>query len=180
VRLVQGAGFHRVRIAATQWQGRHRGQGRRHAGQASLDADLLDRLRHSYNQAVAFGISVSLSRPWHNGNHPGLVLADRLKRKAAQVWLFATRFDVPATNNGSEDAIRGYKLAAKVSGYWCTLETLQRHCRIPGLPHHCPQPRLRPPRRHPRWPQRQLLYATPPSMINQPGTRDWLHQCYRE
>jgi transposase len=99
-------------------------------GRASLDADLLDRLRHSYDQAVAFGISVSLSQPWHKGSHPGLILARRLKRKAAQVWLFATRFDVPPTNNGSENAIRGYKLAAKVSGCWRTLATLQRHCRI--------------------------------------------------
>jgi transposase len=87
-------------------------------------------LRHSYDQAVAFGISVNLSRPWHKGNHPGLILARRLKRKAAQVWLFATRFDVPATNNGSENAVRGYKLAAKISGCWRTLATLQRHCRI--------------------------------------------------
>jgi len=37
---------------------------------------------------------------------------------------------VPATNNGSENAIRGYKLAAKISGCWRTLATLQRHCRI--------------------------------------------------
>ncbi len=73
---------------------------------------------------------MNLSRPWHNGNHPGLILARRLKRKAAQVWLFATRFDVPATNNGSENAIRGYKLAAKISGCWRTLATLRRHCRI--------------------------------------------------
>ncbi|MGH3400531.1 MAG: IS66 family transposase, partial [Streptosporangiaceae bacterium] len=99
-------------------------------GQASLDPDLLARLRHSYDQAVAYGISVNLSRPWHKGNHPGLILARRLKRKAAQVWLFATRFDVPATNNGSENAIRGCKLAAKISGCWRTLSTLQRHCRI--------------------------------------------------
>jgi transposase len=102
----------------------------RGARQASLDPDLLARLRHSYDQAVAFGISVNLSRPWHKGNHPGLILARRLKRKAAQVWLFATRFDVPATNNGSENAVRGYKLAAKISGCWRTLATLQRHCRI--------------------------------------------------
>jgi hypothetical protein len=102
----------------------------REAGQASLDPALLARLRHSYNQAVAFGISVNLSRPWHKGSHPGLILARRLKRKAAQVWLFATRFDVPPTNNGSENAIRGCKLAAKVSGCWRTLATLQRHCRI--------------------------------------------------
>jgi len=97
---------------------------------ASPGPALLARLRHSYDQAIAYGISVNLSRPWPKGNHPGLILARRLKRKAAQVWLFATRFDVPATNNGSENAIRGYKLAAKISGCWRTLATLQRHCRI--------------------------------------------------
>jgi transposase len=102
----------------------------RDASQASLGPGLLAGLRHRYDQAVAFGISVNLSRPWHKGNHPALILARRLKRKAAQVWLFATRFDVPATNNGSENAIRGYKLAAKISGCWRTLATLQRHCRI--------------------------------------------------
>jgi transposase len=99
-------------------------------GCASLGPALLARLRHSYDQAVQAGISVNLSRRWHKGNHPGLILARRLKRKAAQVWLFTTRFDVPATNNGSENAIRGYKLAAKISGCWRTLATLQRHCRI--------------------------------------------------
>ena len=46
------------------------------------------------------------------------------------MWLFATRFDVPATKSGSENAIRGYKLTAKISGCWRTLATLQRHCRI--------------------------------------------------
>ena len=102
----------------------------RAVGHASLDPALLAALRRSYDQAVAVGISVNLSRPWHKGNHPGLVLARRLKRKAAQVWLFTTRLDVPATNNGSENAIRGYKLAAKISGCWRTLATLQRHCRI--------------------------------------------------
>ena len=102
----------------------------RAGNRASLDPTLLAGLRHSYDQAVAFGISVNLSRPWHKGNHPGLILARRLKRKAGQVWLFATRFDVPATNNGSENAVRGYKLAAKISGCWRTLATLQRHCRI--------------------------------------------------
>src|SRR5580658_4956466 len=102
----------------------------RAAGQASLDPTLLAAPRHSYDQTVARGISVNLSRPWHKGNHPGLVLARRLKRTAAQVWLFAARLDVPATNNGSENAIRGYKLAAKISGCWRTLATLQRHCRI--------------------------------------------------
>jgi transposase len=94
------------------------------------DAELLTGLRRRYNQGVAVGISTNLSRPWHQGNHPGLQLARRLKRKADQVWLFTTRLDVPATNNGSESAIRGFKLAAKVQGCWRTLATLQRHCRI--------------------------------------------------
>ena len=102
----------------------------REGGQASLHPRLLARLRNSYDSGVAVGISVNTSRRWHHGNHPGLQLAKRLRRKADQVWIFATRFDVPATNNGSENAIRGYKLAAKVSGCWRTLATLQRHCRI--------------------------------------------------
>jgi transposase len=102
----------------------------RAGNRASLGPALLARLRHSYDQAVAYGISVNLSRPWHKGKHPGLILASRLKRKAEQVWLFTTRFDVPPTNNGSENAIRGYKLAAKISGCWRTLSTLQRHCHI--------------------------------------------------
>ena len=79
-----------------------------------LDAELLTRMRRRYDRGVAVGISANLSRPWHKGNHPGLQLAKRLKRKAHQVGGFTTRFDVPATNNGSESAIRGFKLAAKV------------------------------------------------------------------
>ena len=99
-------------------------------GQATPDTDLITRLRRRYDNGVAVGISANLSRPWHKGNHPGLQLARRLKRKAEQVWLFTTRLDVPPTNNGSESAIRGFKLAAKVQGCWRTLATLQRHCRI--------------------------------------------------
>ena len=71
----------------------------RGARQASLAPALLARLRHSYDQAVAFGISVNLSRPWHKGNHPGLILARRLKRKASQVWLFAIRTCPPRTTD---------------------------------------------------------------------------------
>jgi transposase len=102
----------------------------RAADRAVPDAELITRLRRRYDQGVTVGISTNLSRPWHKGNHPGLQLARRLKRKAHQVWLFTTRLDVPATNNGSETAIRGFKLAAKVQGCWRTLATLQRHCRI--------------------------------------------------
>ena len=102
----------------------------RAADRTVLDAELLTRLRRRFDQGVAVGISTNLSRPWHKGNHPGLQLARRLKRKAHQVWLFTTRFDVPPTNNGSESAIRGFKLATKVQGCWRTLATLKRHCRI--------------------------------------------------
>lgn len=102
----------------------------RAANRTAVDAELLGRLRRRFDQGVAVGISTNLSRPWHKGNHPGLQLARRLKRKAHQVWLFTTRSDVPPTNNGSESAIRGFKLAAKVQGCWRTLATLQRHCRI--------------------------------------------------
>ena len=102
----------------------------RATARTTVDAELLARLRRRYDQGVAVGISTNLSRPWHKGNHPGLQLAKRLKRKAHQVWLFTTRSDVPPTNNGSESAIRGFKLAAKVQGCWRTLATLKRHCRI--------------------------------------------------
>jgi transposase len=54
----------------------------RDACQAELDPALLDRLRHGYDQAVAFGVSVNLSRPWHKGNHPGLILARRAETQS--------------------------------------------------------------------------------------------------
>jgi hypothetical protein len=101
---------------------------RRHG--VAIDPHAITAARKKFDQAVACGISINLSRPWPKGNHPGLVLARRLKRKATQVWLFTTRGDVPPTNNGSEAAIRGFKLAEKVSGCWRTLATLRRHCRI--------------------------------------------------
>jgi len=116
---------------------------------------------------VAVGISTNLSRPWHKGNHPGLQLARRLKRKAHQVWLFTTRLDVPATNNGSETAIRGFKLAAKVQGCWRTVATLTP-LPDPDLPRQRPQPRTPTHRRHPRRPDRQPVDATPGGMINFP------------
>src|ERR1039457_2721472 len=90
----------------------------RAAGPAGLDHGLLARLRHSYDQAAAYGISVNLSRLWHKGKHPGLVLARRLKRKAGQVWLFATRFDVPATNDWSSHCTFFSCSAGSVNGWW--------------------------------------------------------------
>jgi transposase len=81
---------------------RSRGRPRRRPGEPGSHPP--GRAAPQLRQTVARGISVNLSRPWHKGNHPGLVLARRLKRTAAQVWLFAARLDIPATSNGSENA----------------------------------------------------------------------------
>ena len=100
--------------------------------QAGLDPALLAGLRHSYDQAVQAGISGSLSRPWHKQGKPPPQAHPRPAPQAQSRagWLFTTRFDVRPTSNGSENAIRGCKLAARISGCWRTLATLRRHCRI--------------------------------------------------
>ncbi len=96
-----------------------------------VDTAKLAELRWRYDQGVLVGISVNLSRRWHNGkNHPGLVLARRLQKKAAQVWLFTTDPRVPWTNNTSEQALRMVKLQQKISGCWRSLHTTQTFCRI--------------------------------------------------
>jgi hypothetical protein len=116
---------------------------------------------------TCFEARLNLSRPWHKGNHPGLIFARRLKRKAAQVWLFTTRFDVPATNNGSENAVRGYTAAspprksAAAGAPWPPSSATAA-----SAPGRRPQPRPPPPHRHPRRPQPNLLDAITPSMIN--------------
>lgn len=98
-------------------------------GQA-INATALADARWRYDQGVLVGISINLSRPWHKGNHPGLVLARRLQTKADQVWLYTTDFRVPWTNNASEQALKSPKLHQKVSGYWQTTLTLARFCRV--------------------------------------------------
>jgi len=100
------------------------------AGRDHLDPDLLAGLRERYDQAVAWGQTTNRLRDWHDGNHPGYVLASRLKAKAEQIWLFTTNFAVPWTNNASEQAIKGPKRHQAVSGYWHTLATLTAYCRV--------------------------------------------------
>lgn len=95
-----------------------------------IDSDVVTALRWRYDQGVAVGISVNLSRPWPGGNHPGLTLARRLKAKAEQVWLFTTNPKIPWTNNASEQALRGPKRHQAVSGYWQSTHTLSRYCRV--------------------------------------------------
>ena len=96
----------------------------------AIDTAALADARYRYDQGVLVGISINLSRRWHKGNHPGLVLARRLQAKADQVWLFTTNPDVPWTNNASEQALKSPKLHQKVSGYWHTTITLSRFCRV--------------------------------------------------
>jgi hypothetical protein len=96
-----------------------------------LDPDLLAGLRARYDAAVRWGEITNRHRDWDGGkNHPGYVLARRLAAKAEQVWLFTRNFLVPWTNNASEQALKGLKRHQAVSGYWHTMATLTRYCRV--------------------------------------------------
>ena len=99
-------------------------------GKTQLDPALLAGLRARYDDQVAWGITTNRLRDWHKGNHPGYNLAKRLQDKAAQVWLFAQAFEVPWTNNASEQALKGPKRHQAVSGYWHTTTTLAGYCRV--------------------------------------------------
>lgn len=100
------------------------------AGHDHLDPALLADLRARYDKAVAWGQTTNRRRDWHKGNHPGWNLAKRLDDKAEQVWLYTRVFSVPWTNNASEQALKSPKLHQKVSGYWHSLTTLARFCRV--------------------------------------------------
>jgi len=109
----------------------HTAVGHAHAaGHDRLDPTELTDLRARYDKAVRWGRITNRHRDWPKGNHPGYALATRLADKADQVWLFTTVFAVPWTNNASEQALKSPKLHQKVSGYWHTLTTLARFCRV--------------------------------------------------
>lgn len=100
-------------------------------GATSLDPDTLVDLRAAYDAALTAGLTTNIDRPWADRQrHPGWRLATRLRDKADQVWLFATRFDVPFTSNSAEQALRMGKVRQKISGCWHTLTTLTHWCRI--------------------------------------------------
>lgn len=105
-------------------------QDARAADNDQLDPELLTDLRARYDKAVAWGIATNRHRDWHNGNHPGYTLAQRLKDKAEQIWLFTKNFAVPWTNNASEQALRNPKRHQAVSGYWHTTDTLRDDLRV--------------------------------------------------
>lgn len=102
----------------------------RAVGADQLDPQLLAQLRQRYDKAVEWGITTNRHRDWHKGNHPGFTLAQRLKDKAEQVWLFAKNFTIPWTNNASEQALRSPKRHQAVSGYWHTTNTLRDDLRV--------------------------------------------------
>jgi len=133
---------------------------------ASLDPALLARLRHSYDQAIAYGISVNPVPALAQGQppradpgqaaetqgRPGLAIRHPLRRPGHEQRIGERR---PRLQTRREN------------------QRLLAHPRDPApplphplLPHHRPQPRPPPPHRHPRRPHRQRLDATATSVIN--------------
>ncbi|HEX7162172.1 MAG TPA: transposase [Trebonia sp.] len=99
-------------------------------GSTALDQQLLDSLRERYDKAVTHGITHNRLRDWHDGNHPGYSLGCWLRDYKDQVLLFTTELRVDWTNNVSERGAKAAKRHQAVSGYWHSLETLARWCRI--------------------------------------------------
>jgi hypothetical protein len=96
----------------------------------ALDPQVLDDLRERYDQAVKSGLIHNRLRDWDTGNHPGYALACWLQEYKDQVFLFTRDFNVGWTNNISERGAKAAKRHQAVSGYWHTLRTLARWCRI--------------------------------------------------
>jgi hypothetical protein len=99
-------------------------------GDTALDPEMLDKLRHRYDEAAAFGITHNRLRDWDSGNHPGYVLGCWLRGYKEQVFLYTRDFNVDWTNNVSERGAKAAKRHQAVSGYWHSLATLARWCRI--------------------------------------------------
>lgn len=98
-------------------------------GSTALDADP-EELRQRYDEAAAFGIIHNRLRDWHDGNHPGYALGCWLRDYKEQVFLFTRDFAVDWTTNVAERGAKAAKRHQAVSGYWHTLATLARWCRI--------------------------------------------------
>ena len=99
-------------------------------GDTALDPELLEDLRERYDQAVRSGIIHNRLRDWDTGNHPGYALGCWLRGYKEQVFLFTRDFAVDWTNNISERGAKAAKRHQAVSGYWHSLATLTRWCRI--------------------------------------------------
>ena len=99
-------------------------------GSTALDQQVLDDLRGRYDTAVTAGRIHNRLRDWDTGNHPGYSLACWLRDYKEQVFLFTRDFAVDWTNNVSERGAKAAKRHQAVSGYWHSLPTLARWCRI--------------------------------------------------
>jgi transposase len=99
-------------------------------GSTALDPQVLDDLRERYDTAAESGTIHNRLRDWDTGNHPGYALACWLRDYKEQVFLFTRDFAVDWTNNVSERGAKAAKRHQAVSGYWQSLATLSRWCRI--------------------------------------------------
>jgi transposase len=99
-------------------------------GDTALDQEVLDGLRERYDTAVRSGIIHNRLRDWDTGNHPGYALGCWLRDYKEQVFLFTRQFTVSWTNNVSERGAKAAKRHQAVSGYWHSLTTLARWCRL--------------------------------------------------
>ena len=105
-------------------------EGARARGDTSLGQKVLDDLRERYDTAVRSGIIHNRLRDWDTGNHPGYALGTWLRDYKEQVLLFTREFTVSWTNNVSERGAKAAKRHQAVSGYWHSLGTLARWCRL--------------------------------------------------
>ena len=131
-------------------------------GSTALGADLLDKLRERYDDAVAFGITHNRLRDWHEGNHPGYALGCWLRE------LQGTGLPVhPRLRRGLDDQRRRARSESRQAPPGrLRLLALARHPRplvphqeLPGLRR---RPRHHSPRRHPSRHRRQTLATTAP------------------
>jgi len=99
-------------------------------GSTALDQQVLDDLLERYDTAAAFGRTHNRLRDWDTGNHPGYALGCWLEQYREQVFLFTRNLAVSWTNNVSERGAKAAKRHQAVSGYWHSLATLTRWCRL--------------------------------------------------
>ncbi len=71
-------------------------------GSTALGADLLDKLRQRYEDAVAFGIIHNRLWDWGSGNYPAKRSAAGCATAKEQVFLFTRDFAVDRTTNVAE------------------------------------------------------------------------------
>jgi transposase len=100
-------------------------------GGTALDQQVIDDLRERYDTAVSSGVIHNRLRDWDGGgNHPGYALGAWLRDYKEQVFLFTRVFAVSWTNNVSERGAKAARRHQAVSGYWHSLATLARWCRL--------------------------------------------------